>query len=121
MLLIRDGIAKIILVEDCDIGKVTGLQIAALAELEAVCRRAGHAADRRGQRVAGAPQRVPQELRKAILDRGVLYAVLLYPCVGHIQAMWVMLEFRDDFRRGIRAHVDAPLEIAGLTEHQVRL
>ena len=119
LFLIRLGGLDLLFVKDGQVGKAAGTDVAAIGKLKAVCRRAGHAADGVFQGVAGAVEGVPEELGEAVVDGRVLHAEFLDPRVGHVQAVLVVLEIRNDLRRGVGTHVDAALEITLFAQHQV--
>ena len=106
-------------VEDGHVGVIPFPEIAALPQLEAIRRSAGHPADGLFHGIARAQRRVPKEFWEAVVNGGILNAVLLHPCIGHEQAQIVFLKGVNDLLRGVGAHVDPALKVGLPAKPQV--
>ena len=110
---------ELLLIEYREVGKKALADVSALRDREAIGNAAGHFSDRSRHGVAGAVQRVFEKFGEAVVNGGVLHAVRLDPGVGHIETQSIAGKVADDLRRAVRAHIDAPLEIAHLAEIKI--
>lgn len=110
-----------VLVKYGEVGKITRLYISAVFEHKPVGCCARHSADRIRYSVARADERIAQKLREAVIDRRILNAEILDPCVGHVQAVGIMLKLTYYLRCAVRPHVDPALEIALLAKLKIHV